>query len=348
MEQTIRAIDAGRGNIKFVQADEGGEIKCAHFPSEAYAGERERKDDGLGQRRKTVSIPLDGLFYEVGPDVHLAADVFNAKVLQHDGYIETPEYLALVRGALHYMKHDVIDLLIVGLPVATFRVPGRIAALEKRMLGEHHVGKGHTVVVKAVKVLAQPRGALMYYGHTHNKLAELRKEKSLIIDPGARTFDWIVTEGMQQIDSKSSSVNRGMFDVLQKIAEGISDHFGIQYRHYHAIDAALRVGKKPMVFQKDYDISPHLAIAQKVPQSAVLEMLHHVGDASDIKNIIVVGGGAFFFKKAIKEAFPKHKLVELKDSMYANVKGFQIAGRLLQGLDPSPGRSTDGADGRTC
>lgn len=50
-------------------------------------------------------------------------------------------------------------------------------------------------------------------------------------------------------------------------------------------------------------------------------MLHYVGDASDIKNIILVGGGAFFFKKAIKEAFPKHRIYEVKDALYANVKG---------------------------
>ena len=55
-------------------------------------------------------------------------------------------------------------------------------------------------------------------------------------------------------------------------------------------------------------------------------MLHYVGDASDIKNIILVGGGAFFFRKAIKEAFPKHRIHELKDALYANVKGFQLAG----------------------
>jgi len=30
--------------------------------------------------------------------------------------------------------------------------------------------------------------------------------------------------------------------------------------------------------------------------------------------------------KAIKEAFPKHRIHELKDALYANVKGFQLAG----------------------
>ena len=55
-------------------------------------------------------------------------------------------------------------------------------------------------------------------------------------------------------------------------------------------------------------------------------MLHYVGDGSDLKNIILVGGGAFFFRKTIKEAFPKHRIHELKDALYANVKGFQLAG----------------------
>jgi hypothetical protein len=45
-------------------------------------------------RRKTVAIPINGLFYEVGPDVMLAADAFRATQI-HDDYTDTPEYLAL-------------------------------------------------------------------------------------------------------------------------------------------------------------------------------------------------------------------------------------------------------------
>ncbi|WP_232429512.1 ParM/StbA family protein [Noviherbaspirillum autotrophicum] len=148
MGAVVRAIDVGRGNTKYVASDDDGGIKCLHFPSEAYPSEADRKEDGFGSRRKTGSIPIDGLFYEVGPDVHLAADVFNAKVLQHDAYFETPEYLALVRGALHYMKVEEIDLLVVGLPVATFKVPGQVCLLEKRMIGRHDLGGGRNVVVK--------------------------------------------------------------------------------------------------------------------------------------------------------------------------------------------------------
>ena len=339
MEAIVRAVDAGRGNIKFVISDDDDDIKCMHFPSEAYPAEREKRIDVLSGKRATVGIPIGGLIYEVGPEAHMAADIFNAKVLQHDAYFETTEYLALVRGALHFMNVDHIDLLVVGLPVASFKMPKRVAALEKQMTGTHDLGKGKSVTVKEARVLAQPTGALMHYGKVHNRWAELRKEMSLIIDPGAQTFDWIVTKGIQQIESKSHSLDRGMFDVLQKIADGISANTGTQFRQFEVLDAALRGGKKPVIFQQEYDIAQHLPMAKKIAEHAVGEMRRYVGDASEIKNIILVGGGAFFFRKAIKDAFPKHKIHELKDALYANVKGFQIAGRLIKAQEPKERKS---------
>src|SRR6202049_3128879 len=110
------------------------------------------------------------------------------------------------------MKFDHRDLLCVGLPVAAFKAKKR-AALERLVLGKHDVGRGKTVRVERARVVPQPQGALMYYGHVHNRVAEIRKERSLIIDPGARTFDWLVTQGMQLGGEETHSVNRGLFDV---------------------------------------------------------------------------------------------------------------------------------------
>lgn len=324
MEPIVRALDVGFGLTKFVTGVEGREVRCTHFPSVAYPTDSEDATDPMGGRRKTVGIPIADLIYEVGPDVHLAADIFNARQM-HERYSETPEYLALARGALHYMRVDRIDLLVVGLPVAAFKARRR-AALERLMIGRHDVGRGRAVQVERARVVPQPQGALMYYGQMHNRLAEVRKERSLIIDPGARTFDWLVTQGMQLVEKKSHSVNRGMFDVLQAVASGISKATGTQFREFDLIDTALRNGRNPVIFQQEYDLSKHLPLARKIAEQAIGEMLHFVGDASDIKNIIVVGGGAHFFKRAIKAAFPKHRIHELKDALYANVKGFQLAG----------------------
>lgn len=329
MEPVVRAVDVGRGNTKYIAGFKNGEPLCAMFPSQAHPSEAAYEMDGWGTSRKTVSIPVDGLVYEVGPDVHLAADVFNSNVLQHDRYTETPEYLALVLGALHYMQVDAIDLLIVGLPVATFKLKRHVAALERRLAGEHEMGKGRKIQVRRVKAIAQPAGALMYYGLMQNRVAQLRKERSLIVDPGRRTFDWIVTQGMQQIDKRSHSVPRGMHDVLHALIDGISRNTGAHFREYEMVDTALRTGKKLVIYQKEYDLSQHLALARKVPEQAVAEMMHYVGDAGDIRNIVQVGGGAFFYKPALRSAFPNHSIHELKDPIFANVKGFQYAGMEL-------------------
>jgi plasmid segregation protein ParM len=340
MDPIVRAVDVGRGNTKFISGIKNGELRCEMFPSQAHPSEVAVEAEAWGARRKTVGIPAGGLVYEVGPDVHLAADVFNANVLQHDRYCDTPEYLALLLGALHYMQVDHIDLLVVGLPVATYKLKSLVTALERRLTGEHELGKGRQVKVIRVKAIAQPAGALMHYGLMQGKVAQLRKERSLIIDPGRRTFDWLVTQGMQQIEKRSHSVPRGMHDVLHAIVEGISRSTGSHYRDYDTVDAALRTGKQPVVFQAEYDLARHLPLARKIPEQAVAEMMHYVGDASDIRNIILVGGGAFFYRAALKSAFPNHAIHELKDPIFANVKGFQQAGMELVRSSVANGTST--------
>ena len=324
MELIVRAVDVGSGNTKYVTGVAGTEIRCASFPSVAYPSSGDTTDWPGGERRRTVSIPVGPLYYEVGPDVGLAADTFRAKQL-HDDYTESPEYLALLRGALSQMKLQRIDLLIVGLPVALLTL--KKAALEKAMVGNHPVGGGKTVSVVKAMAVAQPQGALVHYAATHEKMATIGMEQSLVIDPGSRTFDWLVTRGMRLVQKQSSSINRGMSDVLRLMAHEISKDIGTPYRDYDTIDQALRTGTSPQIFQKPYDIKKHLPLAESVAQQAVSTMRQWIENPESLQNIILVGGGAFLFKKAVKAAFPKHRIHEVKEPMFANVRGFQLAGQ---------------------
>jgi plasmid segregation protein ParM len=323
METIVRAVDVGFGNTKYIFSCAEKEIRCAMFPSVAYPSSRDMSTLPAAERRKTVAVPVNGLFYEVGPEVNLAADTFRATQM-HDRYIETPEYSALLCGALNLMKVDTIDLLVVGLPVAALMA--KKAALEKSMIGTHQVGNGRAVTVRNALAVAQPQGALVYYASLHQKLHTIENEQSLIIDPGARTFDWLVSRGMRLVQKKSHSVNRGMFDILQTIATEISHDIGTAYRDFDAIDSALRTGKNPIIYQKPYDITRLMPIADTIAQQAVSSMMQWIESSYSFQNIILVGGGTFLFKKAVKAAFPKHKIYEIKDPIYANVKGFQIAG----------------------
>lgn len=324
MDMIVRAVDVGSGNTKLVTGASGADIRCASFPSIAYPSSDGSPSWPSGDGRKTTFIPIGSLFYEVGPDVALAADTFRARQL-HDDYTDSPEYLALLRGALGMMKLSHIDLLVVGLPVALFAV--KKAALEKAMVGEHDVGNGRKVVVAKAMAVAQPQGALVHYASVHRKMTEIGQQRSLIIDPGSRTFDWLVAQGTRLVQKQSHSINRGMSDVLRLLAHAITKEIGTPYRDYDAIDLALRTGKAPVIFQKPYAMDRLMPLAESVAEQAVSSMKEWLEAPHSLQNIILVGGGAFLFRKAVRAAFPRHRIQEVKEPMFANVRGFQLAGQ---------------------
>jgi plasmid segregation protein ParM len=71
----------------------------------------------------------------------------------------------------------------------------------------------------------------------------------------------------------------------------------------------------------------HRPLAESVAQQAVSTMRQWIETPESLQNIVLVGGGAFLFKKAVSAAFPKHRIHEVKEPLFANVRGFQIAGQ---------------------
>ena len=83
--------------------------------------------------------------------------------------------------------------------------------------------------VRKALAMAQPNGALIDYASQHDKVVAMENEHSLVIDPGSRTFDWLVARGMKLSHKRSHSVNRGVSDILQVIADDISAEIGKPY-----------------------------------------------------------------------------------------------------------------------
>lgn len=336
MATVVRAVDVGYGNTKFVIGRNGDEIRCAMFPSVSTASMTNPCKNTLGERRKTIVVPVGGMYHEVGPDALAARDHFRPTYM-HDGYIDTLAYRAFVCAAMNYMKVDEIDVLVLGLPVATFLQ--QKAALERTWIGEHDVGDGRKVRVRKAIVLAQPMGALAYYAQVSGKLEHLAKEQSLVIDPGARTFDWLVTRGMTLVQNQSSSVNRGMFDIARAIAKEIARELGTDYRDYEAVDEALRSRKPLILYQKPYELVKFTRLVNDIAEQAVSSMRGEIGDPAAFQNIVLVGGGAELFSKAVRNAFPKHQVERVKDAIFANVRGFQLAGEHFAARQRAGGKS---------
>jgi plasmid segregation protein ParM len=183
--------------------------------------------------------------------------------------------------------------------------------------------------VAKVRVVAQPLGALVTYASSNKQRTVKPRERQLVITCGARTFDWIVAEGLSVWPRRSGSVNRGMLDAQIAIAELIENDLGIRFSDYERIDHALRGDRIIRVSGLEYDISPHVPAAQTIARDAVTALRWRVGSEADIGPIIIAGGGADFFSAALRSAFPHNPWRCLEDGMFANVRGFQLAGETL-------------------
>lgn len=320
----VRAVDVGFGHTKFVRGhDEHGKAVCAEFPSRAYASPFDPAGTLGSDMRRTYTVPIDGLFYEVGPDVMLAADAFRARDV-HGDYIESPQYMALSRGALSMMELTEIDLLVVGLPVAVYAAMK--PRLESLMTGRHDVGGGREVTVHKALAMAQPNGALVDFATSNGRVESMANEYSLVIDPGTRTFDWLVAKGMTLSSKQSHSVERGMSDILQLIADDVGRHAGRPYANLDNIDQALRNGKGLVVQDRQISHARLRSMAEIIVKDAVAAMVRRIGNARDVDNVILVGGAVHLFRRLVKDAFPNHQVREAKEAIFANVRGYQIAG----------------------
>ena len=336
MSPIIRSIDVGFGQTKYVSAASEDTIECTHFPSIALPSLVDTNRRAmLGGRRKTVSIPIGSMFYEVGHEVDLAG-MPSRPALSIESYVESPEHLALLRGALHFMEVDHIDLLVIGLPVSMFAQ--RKAQVEKLASGEHKVGKGRTVTVARALTVAQPQGALVTYAVQHDALDSIKRQESLIIDAGSRTFDWLCARGLRLVSNRSHSAPYGVYNITSLIAEAIAAKIGESYEDRDAIDLALRKQKPLTLFGEQHPIERYKPIVDSIAQEAVRAMSLSIGGKYRFDNIVLVGGGTHLFKRALREAFPKQKLQEVAEPIYANVRGYQRAG-----MDKLNGRSLGGA-----
>ena len=109
--------------------------------------------------------------------------------------------------------------------------------------------------------------------------------------------------------------------------EEISPALGSPITDYSEIDNAIRESRNPFFFGHEFtDFPKYLAVGQEKARQFVQVLASKVGLGIDIQNIILAGGGAAFFRRVIEEKFPRHSIQIAGEPVYANVRGFQLAG----------------------
>lgn len=320
----IRAIDVGYGNTKYsLSHSREGQIPCGVFPSIVAPATEGDLSDGAIAHRNTAVVHVSGCNYEVGPDAELVTTTHAARVL-HSEFLGTSEYLALLRGALRYMEVDTIDLLVVGLPVSY--ISNKSAALRSLAEGVHVLSPRQSVRVARALVLAQPLGGLAYHAMTRGLYGRFLQTYSLIVDPGYYTVDWLTTKGLQPLPRRCGSFAGGVHAVARAIARAVANEEQIPLDELPLLDATLRDGSLTL-FGRRTPLQPrHLEAARCVTEEAAHAIANSVGIGRDIEEILLVGGGADLYRKALAQRFPRHTVQIAPEPVLANVRGFQLIG----------------------
>ncbi len=319
----VRSIDVGYSHTKFTVSGSEKDVRCRIFPSLAPLASRLALSRGMGTARDTMRIAVGGAEYEVGPDVRLGLKAHHTRIL-NDHYIRTPEYLALVRGALSAMHVAVIDALVVGLPVQL--MGSHAQELVERLQGVHPVGDGRSVDVRHVLTLAQPLGGFFHYAMGAGAYETSGDCMTLVVDPGYCTLDWLSALGVKVMAERSGSVPGGVHVLVEEMARGVSETLDVGYHDFDAIDRALIKGQSLMVGGREISLSQYEARVKARTEEAVNALVNSVGNGLDISRIVVVGGGATLYAPALRTRFPHHTVTVTPDPMFANVRGFQLIG----------------------
>jgi len=339
----VMSVDVGFGNVKYtLEGSMHSSVRCGIFPSNATP---ELSDSGGSldsqkcEQLNTMTVEVDGVAYMVGKDAGLGLDDSSSHVLD-SSFPRTKEYLALLRGALACMATPAIDLLVLGLPVSTLSRHKNY--LEQTVVGKHRVpiaddpSRHMDVWINQVHVIAQPLGGFLDHAVRSGIFSSLQSsgETCLTIDVGFFTVDWVISVGPKVVNRRSGSTNGGMSRILREIAKIVGREQDVSITNLRDVDAALANGNRLKLFGDDVDISEAVALGKSKGRDAIINLSGQIGEGHEIGKIIILGGGAHFFKEIVQERYPRHQIKIAEDSIFANVRGFQLAGeeRVYRGL----------------
>lgn len=348
----VRSIDLGFGLVKFSHQPKGAqEMSYLVFPSMAIPSDPSAMREIATRTRNTFDVPVGKSSYEVGFDVTLAqtGNDFGREIT--DDYFRSPIYDALMKGALRYMDEEVIDLLVVGLPVSQYQNDDRRGYLvEQWRTGPSgtpiDLGDGKQVRVLDVVVRPQPLGGYVeMFNHldaVQNATKEFGLIKSaddllelttLVVDPGEHTLDWLLIQ-KGQINTKASGAanDAGRHRIVRAVGEGLQAKVGrpLGPAILPRLNDALRSDMQIKLSGVRYDLNEFesvIATTVEDPINRLIEGLRGMIDVVDL--IVVVGGHPERYRDELHRRYPNIPILVLAQSVEANVRGYQFIGEEL-------------------
>lgn len=219
----VVGLDIGYSNVKISYGDRNVQKDPINllFPAGVTS------KDGYGESLirsadRPVEVEVDGeLHMAFVPQSHPSV----SRVL-HENYPRTVEYRALLAAALIKTGFTHINTLVTGLPSYQAMQSELKEELRAQLTGDHIIN-GTKITVDRVKVLAQPVGAFTNFAwHNPNLREMLTEAKTLVLDPGFFSLDWVLIHNGSLVKSSSSSSKKAMSFLLDRTREVFEKTYG--------------------------------------------------------------------------------------------------------------------------
>lgn len=316
----IRAIDDGYGDIKAYNGRVTGEVKkeeklnswdyfkrtgCLLMPSHVILDIGTKGSSGfdLGELDPLsyVKVEYEGRKYIVG--LGAVEEDRNAKwegTENKHKNIFFPVLMATTLGLLAETEKEMVDTLIMGLPVKAEKDPARHELLRKLILNKTHKVKielangmilDRSVVVNDLIIHRQPFGSLNYLmlndsGEFRNR--QIAQEYNTIGDIGTKTFNIYTLDKLKNVESLSDNTNDGMMEAYKRINEDILRETGDK----------IPEGKLSEIIKEgtinSFDFTHFRSFHYEYQAQIVCGVLEDTlgSNASQVDNIIWTGGGS--------------------------------------------------------
>lgn len=284
-----------------------------------------------------ICVSIDGLTFFVGPDARVRMKSNTVRTVA-DSYSASSEYLAIFRGALHYVAKQALSAhpgatrleimqLVCGLPVSTLRTHS--ATVRSLAKGIHHLpsipgARGPIEVhVRRVAVVAQPQGALTYLGSMHED-KELLAEKNLVCDLGGGTFDWFTSSNNKPSFENSGSHKGGMLTIANRVADLIMPGLRGDPDSLKKVDTAIREMAPTVKFGgKEYYMGQYEATIEAALNESITSMLGQLERLDSYDNVLVCGGGGARLQQVMAKRFGDQLRVYTDpEPIFSNARGF--------------------------
>jgi len=140
-----------------------------------------------------------------------------------------------------------------------------------------------------------------------------------VVDIGGRTTDYVVVKDQGVIHASSGSLQGGMFDVKQHVANGIQERFDLENVGEQLVSLAVERGAVRL-HGMDHDVAQLVDAAKReLVERLYAETRRQLGLGVDLDRVLFVGGGTVALAEHIADWFPNQTVAE--HPAFANARG---------------------------